>query len=72
MEVQLYTSRRKKLGSAFSPTESELLLARTEQWLPRRSGSFSQAILLKGYFFSPLFLPHGISQVLRYYLPSLC
>lgn len=55
MEVQLYTSRRKKLGSAFSPTESELLLARTEQWLPRRSGSFSQAILLKGYFFFPFF-----------------
>lgn len=53
--MQLYTSRRKKLGSAFSPTESELLLARIEQWLPRCSGSFSQAILLKGYFFSPFF-----------------
>lgn len=51
MEVQLYTSRRKKLGRAFRSTKSELLLAWTEQWLPKHSGNFSQAILLKGLFF---------------------
>lgn len=49
--MQLYTSRRKKLGNAFSSTKCELLLAWTEQWLPKHSGNFSQAILLKGYFF---------------------
>lgn len=65
-----FTQAGGKSLAAFSSTKSEPVLAWMEQRLPKHSGNFSQAVLLKGYFF--LFvLSHSISQVLRYYPPSL-
>lgn len=63
VEVQLYTSRTKKLGSSFISTKSEPVLAWMDQWLPKHSGNFSPVILLKGYFFLFVFLSHSISLV---------
>lgn len=73
MEVQRYTGRRKRLGSAFSSTKSELPLACTEQRLLKHSGNFSLVMLLKGYFFSfkPCVVLHNLSQALCYHLPWL-